>query len=162
MNENDKKRPSSNHGVFTIRGDLDGVAQTQDFSATTQFIGLYIGKEEFLLPIEVMNEIIIMSQLTFVPGAPRYIEGVLNLRGNILPTISLRRMMGLKNTPPTPQSRIIICYYDETQIGLLVDSISHVITLFPNQIQNQVLISKGTGSELISRLVSEVTRLTAY
>ncbi|MFW7377388.1 MAG: chemotaxis protein CheW [Oligoflexus sp.] len=145
-------KPSINqhHSIFGIRGDLDGGTDTQDFSEGKQFIGLLIGSEEFLFPIEVMNEIIMVHQLTFVPSAPRFIEGVINLRGKILPTINLRKMMGLENVAPTTQSRIIIANFEETMIGLLVDGISYVVTLFPDQIQNQTLVTKGSGTELIS------------
>jgi purine-binding chemotaxis protein CheW len=147
-----KPRISQNHSVFAIRGDLDGAAISHDFSESRQYIGLVIGGDEFLLPIEVMNEIIMINQLTFVPGAPRFIEGVINLRGKILPTINLRQMMGLENIIPGPQSRIIIAHHEDIQIGVLVDAISYVVTLFPNQIQNQTVLNKGTGTELISGL----------
>jgi len=145
-------KPSINqqHGVFGFRGDLDGGTNTQDFSESKQFIGLLINEEEFLFPIEVMNEIIMINQLTFVPSAPRFIEGVINLRGKILPTVNLRKMMGLPNVAPTSQSRIIIAHCEEIMIGLLVDGISYVVTLFPDQIENQTLVTKGTGTELIS------------
>ena len=78
-------------GMFAIRGDLDGGKDAQDFAEIKQFIGLHIGEEECLFPIEVMNEIIMVTQLTFVPGAPEFIEGVINLRGRILPAINLRK-----------------------------------------------------------------------
>jgi purine-binding chemotaxis protein CheW len=139
--------------MFAIRGDLDGAnTDNQDFTNIRQFIGLLIGKEEFLLPIEVTNEIIMMHQLTFVPRAPRYIEGVINLRGTILPAINLRQMLGLPNVIPTLQSRIIIAHYEEVMVGLIVDGITYVISLNADQMQQQVLPSKGTGTELISTI----------
>jgi purine-binding chemotaxis protein CheW len=139
------------HSMFSIRGDLDGGKDSQDFSAVNQFIGLLLGKEEFLLPIEVTNEIIMMNQLTFVPRAPRFIEGVINLRGTILPAINLRKMMGLPNEEPTVQSRIIVAHYDDVMVGLIVDGITYVISLNDDQLQNQSL-SRGNGSELISTI----------
>jgi purine-binding chemotaxis protein CheW len=140
----------SEQSMFSIRGDLDGGKDSQDFKAVKQFIGLLIGKEEFLLPIEVTNEIIMMNQLTFVPRAPRFIEGVINLRGTILPAINLRKMMGLPNEAPTLQSRIIITHYEEVMVGLIVDGITYVISLNEDQLQQQAL--RGGGSELISTI----------
>jgi purine-binding chemotaxis protein CheW len=137
--------------MFAIRGDLDGGKDSQDFTAVKQFIGLLLGKEEFLLPIEVTNEIIMMHQLTFVPRAPRFIEGVINLRGTILPAINLRKMMGLPNEEPTAQSRIIVAHYEEVVVGLIVDGITYVISLTDEQLQNQSL-SRGNGAELISTI----------
>ena len=136
--------------MFAIRGDLDGGKDTQDFAEVKQFIGLHIGEEEFLFPIEVMNEIIMVNQLTFVPGAPQFIEGVINLRGTILPAINLRRMMGMETAPPTMHSRIIIAHFEEHMIGLIVDGITYVISLKPDDVQNQTLPGKGPGTELIT------------
>ena len=138
--------------MFSIRGDLDGGKDSHDFTAIRQFIGLLIGKEEFLLPIEVTNEIIMMNQLTFVPRAPKFIEGVINLRGTILPAINLRKMMGLTNEVPTLASRIIVAHYEEVMIGLIVDGITYVISLNEDQLQQQTLPSRGNGSELISTI----------
>ncbi len=137
--------------MFSVRGDLDG-EDGQNYTAVKQFIGLLIGKEEFLLPIEVTNEIIMMNQLTFVPRAPRFIEGVINLRGTILPAINLRQMMGLPNEEPTLQSRIIITHYEEVMVGLIVDGITYVISLNDDQMQQQALPSRGNGTELISTI----------
>jgi purine-binding chemotaxis protein CheW len=142
----------SEHSMFAIRGDLDGGKDNQDFTAVKQFIGLLLGKEEFLLPIEVTNEIIMMNQLTFVPRAPRFIEGVINLRGTILPAVNLRKMMGLPNVEPTLQSRIIVAHYEEVTVGLIVDGITYVISLNEDQLQQQALPGRGNGSELISTI----------
>lgn len=138
----------NSNGIFSIRGDLDGTKESADYSELKQFIGLTIEGEEFLLPIEVMNEIIMINHMTYVPGGPRYVEGVINLRGRILPAINLRSMMGHKISPPTSASRIIIASHEEDIIGLIVDGITYVVTLNPDQIEEQTL-SKGTSAEYI-------------
>ncbi len=138
--------------MFSIRGDLDGGKDSQDFSNIKQFIGLKIGNEEFLLPIEVTNEIIMIHQLTFVPRAPRFIEGVINLRGTILPAINLRKMMGLPTTEPTSHSRIIITNYDGMLFGIIVDGITYVISVNEDQLQTQSLPVRGNGADLISTI----------
>lgn len=137
--------------MFAIRGDLDGGKDAQDFAEMKQFIGLHIGDEEFLFPIEVMNEIIMVTQLTYVPGAPNYIEGVINLRGRILPAINLRKMMGMGTAAPTSHSRIIIAHFEDVMIGLIVDGITYVVSLTEGEIQNQTLSGKP-GTELISAI----------
>ncbi len=147
------------YSMFSIRGDLDGGKASQDFANIRQFIGLLIGKEEFLLPIEVTNEIIMMNQLTFVPRAPRFIEGVINLRGTIMPAINLRRMMNMPNEMPTSQSRIIIAHSEEVMVGLIVDGITYVISVGAEQLQQQSLPNKGTGAELISWISKRGTQV---
>lgn len=135
-------------GIFAIRGDLDGTKDAADYSELRQFIGLLIENEEFLLPIEVMNEIIMIHHMTFVPGAPPFVEGVINLRGRILPAVNLRAMMGHNTTSPTQSSRIIIANHDDDIVGLIVDGITYVVTLNPDQIEEQSF-NKGKGAELI-------------
>lgn len=142
----------ADQSMFAIRGDLDGGKDSLDFTATKQFIGLLLGQEEFLLPIEVTNEIIMMNQLTYVPRAPLYIEGVINLRGTILPAINLRKMLGLPNGEPSTHSRIIITHYEEVMFGLIVDGITYVISLNEEQLQQQSLPGRKSGADLISTI----------
>ena len=150
MDQFTRDRLESDDSLFAIKGDLDGTDDKQDFTDIRQFIGLLIGKEEFLLPIEFMNEIIMVPQITYVPSAPRFIEGVINLRGKILPAINLRQIIGLDTVLPGPQSRIIICHSEDIMIGLIVDGITYVVSLNPDQVQNQSVSNKRTGSEVIS------------
>lgn len=139
------------NSMFTVRGELGG-STTAEFTPLKQFIGLMIAGEEFLLPIEVTNEIIMMPKLTFVPRAPRYIDGVINLRGTILPAINLRKMLGTHDAQFQGQCRIIIARCEKVTVGLIVDGITYVVALSQDQLQNQSLQTKGTGSELISMI----------
>lgn len=139
------------NSMFTVRGEI-GEAKAAGFVQLKQFIGLKIAAEEFLLPIEVTNEIIMMPQLTFVPRAPRYIDGVINLRGTILPAINLRTMLGVQEAQFHGQCRIIIARCEKVTVGLIVDGITYVVALSQDQLQNQSLHTKGTGSELISMI----------
>lgn len=140
------------NSMFSIRGELDGDQSSPDFSNARQFIGLMIDQEEFLLPIEVTNEIIMMHQMTFVPRAPKFIDGVINLRGTILPAINLRKMLGIPCTQFNGQCRIIIARCENVTVGLIVDGITYVVALGQDQLQNQSLHNQKTGSELISMI----------
>lgn len=144
------KSVQSPNGLFAIRGDLDGTKEAEDYSQIRQFIGLLVDSEEFLLPIELVNEIIMLHHLTFVPRAPQYVEGVINLRGKILPAVNLRKMMGLKTIPPTPQTRIIISHSNDVPLGVIVDGISYVISLNVNQFEFKSIGGRGHGADLIS------------
>ena len=150
---------SEDQSMFAIRGDLDGGKDTQIFDEIKQFIGFVINNEEFLLPIEVMNEIIMVHQLTYVPGAPQYIEGVINLRGKILPAINLRAMMGHPTIAPTVQSRIIIAHFEDQMVGVIVDGITYVVSLQTQEMQNQSLPGKGRGTELVSAIAKKENRV---
>jgi purine-binding chemotaxis protein CheW len=138
-------------GLFAIRKSLDG-EQSTEFVDKMQFIGIKIGGEEFLMSIDNINEIIMLLNITYVPNGPQFIEGVVNLRGTILPVINLRKMMGMKKGDPTAATRIIICK-DETlniKLGLLVDSITFVMALLPDEIDTSSPPTAPSGHDLLN------------
>ncbi len=138
-------------GLFAIRRSLDG-EESAEFVDKEQFIGIKIDKEEFLLSIAVVNEIIMLPTITYVPNCAKYIEGVVNLRGTILPVINLRKMMGLGKGTVSSTTRIIICKDESVnfKVGLLVDAITFVVALLPDEIIKQSLPSGSAEVELIS------------
>jgi purine-binding chemotaxis protein CheW len=138
-------------GLFAIRGTLDGEAEPE-FSEREQYIGLIVASEVFLLQIAAVSEIVMLEPIRFVPRAPRFIEGVVNLRGNILPAINLRKMLGLPRGEVTSSTRIVIVRHDVHMFGLLVDGISTVTALLPSEIEEKSLVGKGQGADLINRI----------
>jgi purine-binding chemotaxis protein CheW len=142
--------PSS---IFAIHGDLDGEkAHGGDFVEREQFIGLIVGAEEFLLPISAVREIIMLVPITFVPNAPEFIDGVINLRGTILPAVNMRKMMGVPRGDITSAARIIVVRIEDVTCALLVDGITYVIALLPSEIEHQTLPGKGTGAEFLGSI----------
>jgi purine-binding chemotaxis protein CheW len=141
-------------GVFAIRGELDG-DNSESFTDKEQFIGLLIGREEFLLPIAAVCEIVMLKPITLVPGGPAMIEGVFNIRGTIMPAINLRRMMGMPAGSGGAGSRIVVVRNrlvdsdQEETVGLLVDGIAFVASLLPSQIEHQSIATRAAGTDLI-------------
>jgi purine-binding chemotaxis protein CheW len=142
---------AAQQGLFAIRGNLDGDLE-EEYSLREQFIGLMIGNEEFYLEISVVNEIVMLQPITFVPQAHKYIEGVINLRGTIMPAINVRKMMGLPRGQVTPSTRVIIAQHKETLFGILVDGITYVMSLLPSELEDQSLSGRSAGADLISRI----------
>lgn len=139
--------------IFAIHGDLDGEkAHEGDFVEREQFIGLIVGTEEFLLPISAVREIIMLVPITFVPNAPDFIDGVINLRGTILPAVNMRKMMGVPRGDITGSARIIVVRMEDVTCALLVDGITYVIALLPSEIEHQTLPGKGTGAEFLGSI----------
>jgi purine-binding chemotaxis protein CheW len=94
-----------------------------------QLVGFHVGGEEFGLEILQVQEIIRTQQLTRVPNSPQFMEGVMNLRGKIIPVIALRRRFGLDEIPPGKQSRIVVVEIQGTVLGFIVDSVSEVLRI---------------------------------
>jgi purine-binding chemotaxis protein CheW len=99
----------------------------QTHEAVLQLVGFRVGEEEFAIDILRVQEIIRAPQLTRVPNAPEVMEGVMNLRGKIIPVIALRRRFGLEEVPPDKQNRIVVVEIQGTVLGLSVDAVSEVL-----------------------------------
>ncbi len=146
-----KNSQTEEEGLFAIRGNLDGEGEPE-FSEREQFIGLIVNSEVFYLHISYVNEIVMLEPIRFVPKAPKYIEGVVNLRGNILPAINLRKMMGHPRGQASPSTRIVIIKHDNQLAGLLVDGISTVVGLLPSEIEERSITAKGTSADLVGSM----------
>jgi purine-binding chemotaxis protein CheW len=99
-----------------------------------QLVGFRIGKETFALPISMVREIVRVPDITAVPNAPNYIEGVINLRGRIIPVVDMRKRFGEKQAVLDKKSRIIVVDLDSRGLGLLVNSASEVLRIPPSEI----------------------------
>jgi len=100
-----------------------------------QVVGLRIGRETFGLPISMVREIVRVPEITSVPNAPDYIEGVINLRGRIIPVVDLRKRFGEKATEPDKRNRIVVVEMENRRIGLIVNSASEVLKIPPSEIE---------------------------
>ena len=83
--------------------------------------------EEYGVPISQVQEIVRVGSITMVPNSPSYMEGVINLRGRVLPVLNLRKRLRLSATEMSNASRIMVIEVGNKVIGLLVDAVSQVI-----------------------------------
>jgi purine-binding chemotaxis protein CheW len=103
---------------------------------TTQYIVTQLGGEQYGIDIKYISNIIRMSKITRVPKVSNYIKGVINVRGVVIPTISLRLKMGLEDDEITKKTRIIILTLEQHEsIGILVDEVKEVVTLDEEHIE---------------------------
>jgi len=99
-----------------------------------QIVGFRVGSETFGVPIQSVHEIVRMMDITSVPDAPVYIEGVINLRGKIIPVIDLRKRFGEKEIKSSKKNRILVAEVGTKMVGLVVDSASEVLKMPPSDI----------------------------
>lgn len=83
--------------------------------------------EMFGVPIHQVQEIVRVASITIVPNSPTYMEGVINLRGRVLPVLNLRKKLKLPESSISKESRIVVAEVGSKVIGLLVDAVSHVV-----------------------------------
>lgn len=97
---------------------------------TNQYIVIRLGQEQYGIDIRYIDNIVRMQHITRVPKLANYLRGVINLRGEVLPIMSMRLKMGLPADEVTKSSRIIIVKLDQYgKIGMIVDEVKEVVTL---------------------------------
>jgi purine-binding chemotaxis protein CheW len=100
-----------------------------------QIVGFRIGDETYGVRISAVREIVRVPAITAVPNAPDYIEGVINLRGKIIPVMDLRKRFGIKNVEPNKKNRILVVELENKVLGLIVNSASEVLKIPPADIE---------------------------
>ena len=102
---------------------------------TTQFIVIKLGDEQYGIDIKYIDNIVRMQHITRVPKVDAYLKGVINLRGEVIPVMSIRIIMGLEKDVESKSSRIIILKIEQQgTIGVIVDEVKEVVTLENDQI----------------------------
>jgi purine-binding chemotaxis protein CheW len=100
-----------------------------------QVVGFRIGEETYGVRIGAVREIVRVPEITAVPSAPELIEGVINLRGKIIPVMDLRKRFGHAETQPDKKNRILVVELDNKLLGLIVNSASEVLKIPPSEIE---------------------------
>jgi purine-binding chemotaxis protein CheW len=116
----------------TGEGDRDGA---RGEPKKLQFVGFRLDNEEYAIPITKIQEIILMKPITRLPQVPASIEGLINLRGSVLPIINLRRLFNLEPREFDDETRTIIVNVGERTLGYVVDEVTQVIKIAADQIQ---------------------------
>jgi purine-binding chemotaxis protein CheW len=115
----------------------------------TQLVVFVLASEEFACNIADVREVLKMIRVTPLPRSLDFVEGVINLRGEVIPVIDLRKRFNLPAVDRTDESRIIIVEVEERMVGLTVDSVSEVIRLSNKQIQEAPNQVAGEQTNLI-------------
>ena len=92
-------------------------------------VGFQVGRETYGVPITSLHEIVRVPEITAVPDAPAYMEGVINLRGKIVSVIDLRKRLGEKKISSSRSNRILVVEHKGRLSGLIVDSASEVLKI---------------------------------
>lgn len=112
-----------------------GLSDSMTRSRTSsQFVGFRLAEQDYAFRIEQIQEIVIPDRLTQLPQVPDYIEGVSNLRGTIIPVVSLRRLLNLPPVPVDSETRTIVVNVHPRIIGCTVDSVTQVLRIAPSEI----------------------------
>ena len=108
-----------------------------------------LGSEEYGVDIGQVQEIIRMVEITHVPRAPRFMEGVINLRGQLVPIIDLRTRFGMQRLEATKSTRIVVTEIGSKRVGMVVDNVSEVLNIPIENVEDAPEMIAGVGTEYI-------------
>jgi purine-binding chemotaxis protein CheW len=119
-----------------------------------QVVVFRLGKEEFGVPIDSVQEIVrVPDELTRVPKAPPFVEGVINLRGAVLPVIDLRRRLGMPAVERSDRQRVMVFLIAGMRTGFIVDSVAEVLMIHRSAIETAPQLS-SEQSQLLARMAN--------
>ncbi len=116
---------------------------------TTNLVTFRLGSGEYAIDIMQAKEIIKMEKITLIPNAPYFVEGVINLRGNIIPIIDLKKRFNLEESEGDKNTGIIIAKIEDVDMGIMIDSISKVVSMANSDIQPPPSMLQGIGQRYI-------------
>ncbi|GBR09231.1 chemotaxis protein CheW [Acetobacter oeni] len=121
---------------------------------TGKVISFAVGDQEYCVDILSVREIRGWTEATPLPGTPRWVRGVINLRGIILPVIDMRVMLRIGSERPISREVVMVVEIGEKISGLLVDKVSDIIDVEPTMVQEVPSSISGDTSEIISGLIA--------
>ncbi len=126
---------------------------------TSQVVSFRLGDEEYGVDIMTVQEIILVGCITQVPEVPEHVLGVINLRGNVIPILNLRRRFGLPERAANEATRIVVMNLHGRTVGVVVDGVSEVLRLTPEEISPPPASLAGVGKDYVLGLARRKDRL---
>jgi len=130
-----------------------------DGSELIQLVSFDLGTEEFGIDILKVQEINRMVSITRIPQAPHYIEGIINLRGKVIPVMDLRTKFGLEPKDHDKNSRIVVCDVEGSIVGMVVDAVSEVLRVAASTVEPAPAITRSAGERYVKGVVRLEDRL---
>lgn len=123
-------------------------------AARRQLVVFKVGTEEFAVDIMLTKEVVLMREITPVPETETYVEGVMNLRGSLVPVLDFRKRLRAFRTTAQPDHRIIIANLDGRTAGLIVDGASEVIRVSDDMIEPVPHLISEIGASYVEGVVN--------
>jgi purine-binding chemotaxis protein CheW len=139
--------------------EQDVYKKKQILDELLQMVGFHIAEEEFGVDILQVKEIIRMIEITRVPNTPEFVDGIINLRGSVLPVIDLRTRLGIPRKEHDKNTRIIVVEINKMTIGFVVDAVSEVLRIPRNVTEPPPSMVAGIDSKYITAVGKLENRL---
>ena len=124
-----------------------------------QVVSFELGKEVFAIDILQVQEIIRMMEITQVPNAPEFVEGVISLRGKVIPVVDLRKRFHIPAKENNPQERIMVVKIEDKPVGVIVDAVSEVLRFPKDEIEPAPAVFNNIDSQCFAGVAKAKDRL---
>jgi len=129
---------------------MEAIITRMETGELRQFISFSVGDEEYGLELLRVKEVIRVREITWLPRAPAFVKGIINLRGDVIPIVDLREKFGLEAVGETAQTRVIVVEMGGQLVGMVVDSASQVVRIPAAQIDPPPPVLGGFSQEFIT------------
>jgi purine-binding chemotaxis protein CheW len=124
-----------------------------------QLVGFRLDEEDYAIPITTIREIILMKPITRIPEVPPFIEGVINLRGAVIPIVNLRKRFGMPPRGTDDETRMIVVTVRDQTVGCVVDAVTQVMRITADQVQAAPVSVLAVARQFITGLARIDERL---
>lgn len=125
-----------------------------------QLVSFNLDREEYGIEVLKVREIIRMTTITHMPNTPHYVEGIINLRGKVIPIVSMRKRFGMAESGNDIHTRIMVMDIEGELMGFIVDAVSEVIRISASEIQpSPSMVASGVDQECIAGVINQAERL---
>lgn len=131
---------------------IQNAAQQSSDDPVLQYVTFRLAEETYGLNVMQIQEVLRYTEIAPVPGAPDYVLGIINLRGNVVTVIDTRRRFGLPDGEITDSTRIVVLEAEEQVIGIMVDAVAEVIYIRQSEIES----APNVGNEESARFIHGV------
>jgi purine-binding chemotaxis protein CheW len=121
----------------------------------TQWVTFFLDNEKYGIKVMQVQEVLRLTEIAPVPGAPHYVLGIINLRGNVVTVIDSRKRFGLPDKEPDDATRIVIIEAGDNVVGILVDSVAEVVDLRASEIESAPNVGTDESSKYIQGVSSQ-------
>jgi purine-binding chemotaxis protein CheW len=129
-------------------------AKKQPADEALRWVTFRLENEKYGINVMQVQEVLRVSEIAPVPGAPSYVLGIINLRGNVVTVIDTRNRFGLSSAEMDDSTRIVIIEADEQVVGILVDSVAEVVDLKTSEIETAPNVGTEESAKFIQGVAS--------
>ena len=134
---------------------------SEQSDSRTRYLSFALGSEYFAIPLLEVKEVIALADVTPIPFTPEYLLGIMNLRGQVISVIDLRKKFGIKTNKST-ETAVIICHLSPLCLGIVVDSVDAVLAPASNELSAKPEIESNIKTDYITHVFQKDARLILF